>query len=483
MKSAAGFLIAVFSISLLWPTLAQAQVPSGCAEVPREDASPSLCAPPGSATLAVPAPASVVELKLPSGTPLRIALNERLRIRVQGQMVHGKVVDTVYAFDQPVIPAGSTVTGRIQRIDPVSRLHRVQSYMNANFTPPHTYQLAFDSVTLPGGVTRKLETTVSAGTAEVVHLVANTQKQADKKHNVATRAADEAKLETQTKIHDTIDEIKSPGKLHRLKQLVVSQSPYRPQYLEHGTRFTAVLNEPLDFGRTTRSQEQLAQLGGIPPADTLLHARLTAEISSATANRGNPVAAVLTEPVYSPDRHLLLPAETQIEGEVAQAKPAGKLHHNGELRVIFNRIATPQGVARPMQGSLEGLEADRAAGLKLDEEGGARATDGKTRYLSTGLTLLMAAAASRPDVEHGTTDAAGDPSVRAGAGVSGYGFSGSLITLAAHSQPVSIGFAAFGASVSLYRNFLSRGKDVTFVKDTPMEIGFAPPHSETTRPH
>ena len=119
----------------------------------------------------------------------------------------------------------------------------------------------------------------------------------------------------------------------------------------------------------------------------------------------------------------------------------------------------------------------------MDEEGGARATDSKTRYLSTGFALLMTAAAARPDVEHGTTDAAGDPGVRAGAGISGYGFAGSLIALATRSQPVSIGFAAYGASFSVYRNFLSRGKEVVFVKDTPMEIGFAPPHGEPPRTH
>jgi len=137
-----------------------------------------------------------------------------------------------------------------------------------------------------------------------------------------------------------------------------------------------------------------------------------------------------------------------------------------------------------MQGSVEGIEANRHAGLSLDEEGGAQATDSKTRYLSTGVALLLAAAASHTDNEHGTTDAAGDPGVRAGAGVSGSGITGTLISLAAKSQPVSMAFAAWGAGTSVYNNFLSRGKDVTFVKDTPLEIGFSEPHlklAETKR--
>jgi len=64
-----------------------------------------------------------------------------------------------------------------------------------------------------------------------------------------------------------------------------------------------------------------------------------------------------------------------------------------------------------------------------------------------------------------------------------FGCSSSLITLATRSQPVSIAFAAYGASFSVYRNFLSRGKEVVFVKDMPMEIGFAPPHGEPPRTH
>ncbi len=170
-----------------------------------------------------------------------------------------------------------------------------------------------------------------------------------------------------------------------------------------------------------------------------------------------------------------------IGGEVIKAERARKLHHNGDLRVIFNRIETPEGVVQPMQGAVEGMEADRRAGLKLDEEGGAQATDSKTRYLSTGFTILMAAAASHPDTEHGTTDSAGDPGVRAAAGATGSRFSGSLIALAARSQPVSMAFAAYGAGNSVYYNFLSRGHDVVFAKDTPMEIGFGEPHSKTAR--
>jgi hypothetical protein len=455
---------------------AQTAASFDCKENPREERAPLLCAPEPQENPAANVPDSVILLNLPAGTTLRVAIDKKVRITKAGEPVTAKLTEPVYAFDEAVIPAGSQVSGQVTNIDPVGARDKVFSYMNGDFSPFHKYQLEFDTVTLPSGEKRKITTSVSLGIAQPVHLVAGGGK--EKKQNAAAREVANAKAEAQGKVHDTIDEIKAPGKMHRVKEMLVAQSPYRRQYLETGTRFYASLSEPLDFGKTTRTAEQLADLGTSPAPDSVLHARLVAEVSSATAQRGNAISAMLTEPLFSADHHLVLPANSVIEGEVIKAKPARMLHHNGDLRVLFSRIETPEGVIQPMQGSVEGMEADRRAGLKLDDEGGAQATDSKTRYLSTGVALLLAAAASRPDVEHGTTDTAGDPSVRAGAGVSGSRITGSLIALAARSQPVSIGFAAYGAGTSVYSNFLSRGKDVVFVKDTPFEIGFSEPHAK-----
>jgi hypothetical protein len=256
----------------------------------------------------------------------------------------------------------------------------------------------------------------------------------------------------------------------------------------------AELNGPLDFGATTRTSEQLAAMGSEPVPDSTLKARLVAEVSSATATRGTPVTALLTEPFYSPTHQLILPANSRLVGEVVKAKAARKLHQNGELRVIFERIETSEEGAQAlaqvqrqtqaqaersqaMIGNLEGVEVDRRANMQLDEEGGARTTDSKTRYLSTGLAVMLAAAASHTEVEHGTTEMAG-PGVRTAAGGSGFRLTGALLSLVAKSTPVSLGIGAYGASMSIYANFLSRGHDVVLPKDTPMEIGFGPPHTK-----
>lgn len=475
-----------------------------CDEAPREDALVSLCVPPSSSEEDAAPPASEffarISLNLPNGTPLRIALDQRTRVDHPGEMVHGKVVETVYAFDQPVIPAGSIVSGRILSVSPVSGVKRTLAYANGSFSPFHKYEVTFEMLTLPEGRQFPIKTTVSLGTAEVVHLVSNPDRA--KQKSAAGPAAGNAKQEAKGKVqearaqvHETWQKITAPGRVHRFMQFLLSQSPYRRQYLEPGTRFVADLDAPLDFGETTRTGGQLAAVGGAPVPDSTLKARLVTEVSSATAVRGTAVTAILTEPLYSPAHQLILPANSRLVGRVLQAKPAHRLHHNGELRVIFERIETSeeavqalsqmqmqtqaenaQASSQAMAGNLEGLEVARSAHMKLDEEGGARTTDSKTRYLSTGLAVLLAAAATHPDGEHGTTDAAGDPGVRTAAGGSGFRLTGALLSLAVKSAPVSMAFGAYGASASIYSNFISRGQDVILPKDTPLEVGFGKPH-------
>src|SRR5579859_1050005 len=489
---------------------------AACDEAPREDATAFLCAPPSSAEesraaeVVALAPATI-PLTLPAGTPLRIALDRRTRISHAGEVVHGKVVETLYAFDQQVIPAGSVATGRVKSIARVPVLRRTMAYTNGDFSPYRKYEVTFDRVMLPDGKQLPITTTVMPGTAEVVHLVSNPAKQ----KGVAGQATDRAKAEAKGKIQeakeqarDSWQKLTAPGKMHRLKEFLLAQSPYRRQYLEPGTRFVADLDAPLGFGETTRTSEQLAAVGNEPVPDSTLKARLVAEVSSATSVRGTPVTAILTEPLYSPTHQLILPANSRLVGEVIKAKSARKLHRNGELRVVFERVETSEEAARAlaqlqlqaqalaertqaraehsqapgersqaMIGNLEGVEVDRRANIQLDEEGGAHTTNGKTRYLSSGLAVMLAAAASHTEVERGTTEMAG-PGVRTAAGGSGFRLTGALLSLVAKSTPVSVAIGAYGASMSIYANFISRGHDVILPKDTPLEIGFGPPHAK-----
>src|ERR1700730_8381445 len=502
--------------------IAEEQKYGGCLEAPAPDAPPSMCVPAlnknenaGDAievSEAAAKPAAKIDLVVPPGSTLRIALDQRTRISHPGDAVHGKVVETVYAFDQPVIPAGSIATGHVIKINSVPAMRRTMAYANGDLPQFRKYEVTFDTVTLPDGRRLPVATTVSGGTAEVVHLVSPS---AQKQKSVSQRATDAGKQEVKGKIqeakdqvHQSWEEASAPGRMQRLKRYLLAQSPYRHQYIELGTRFNADLDNALSFGEIQRTSDDFTALASALPPNTTLKARLLGEVSSATATRGTRVEAVLTEPLYSQSHQLILPVNRRIVGQVVQAKAAHKFHHNGELRLIFERIEIPAeaqraatetapklvaqndaNYSRPelthrnlrMTGNIEGVEVDRRDHMVLDEEGGARTTDSKTRYLSTGVAILLAAAASHSDGERGTVDSAGDPGVRTAAGGSGFRLVGALVSLGAKSQPVSMALGVYGASSSVYTNFLSRGHEVIFPKDTPLEIGFGSPHAAASQ--
>jgi len=413
-----------------------------------------------------------IRLVVSAGTPLRVALRERVRVKNPGEPVRGVLTNTVYAFDEGVIPVRTEVYGKITRVDPIPKKKRILALANGDFTPLISYGVTFDSLELPDGTRIAIATQVSSGTEEVVHLV--TDPRPAKKKNVLGQAAETAKKQVTDTAHSVSGNIKSPGRVDRIKRYLVAQLPFRRQYLEPGTRFNAVLEEPLEFGTAARTGEELAALGTPPAEGSVLDGWLANEVSSATAKPGTPVEAIITKPLFSPEQKLTIPAHSKVVGEVVKAEPARKLHHNGQLRVVLARIELPEGVVRPVRASLAGIEVDRAAGLVLDAESGVRARDGKARYASTALSIAIAVMAAQPDyTEPGTTDTVGDPGVRTLAGGSGMRLVGAVASLAVRSQVLYGALGVYGAACSVYSHFLSRGREVTLPKGTPVEIGFA----------
>ena len=249
----------------------QEQKHGGCLEAPAPDAPPSMCVAASDKNEnddnaeTTAKPTAKIDLVAPQGSTLRIALDQRTRISHPGDVVHGKVVETVYAFDQPVIPAGSIATGHVIKVDPVSGARRTMSYANGDFSPFHKYGVTFDTVTLPDGRQLPVATSVSAGTAQVVHLSTSAEKQ----KSAAQRAADAGKgkiQEAKDQIHQSWEQVTAPGKMDRLKRYIVAQSPYRHQYIEPGTRFNADLDSAISFGEIQRSSDDFTALANaLPP--------------------------------------------------------------------------------------------------------------------------------------------------------------------------------------------------------------------------
>lgn len=421
-----------------------------------------------------------IQLLVPAGTPLRVALEQRVRIRNVDEPVEAAVTHAVYAFDQEVIPVGSRLTGKITQINPVTKKRRFLGIMNGDFTPARAYEVEFDSLRLPDGRLIPITTEVSPGVAEVVRLVSDPEK--EKKKNPIAKAASDVKQQASDSVRGTIRSIKSPGRWERLKRFLAAQLPFRRQYIEPGTRFTAELEGPLDFGEVTRSTEELAELGAAPAEDSSLEARLAAEVSSATAQPGTPVEAIVTAPLFSEEEKLVFPAGSRLVGEVIHAKAARKLHRNGQLRVTFQRIELPDGLTRAVQASLASMEVDRAAGLHLDKEGGAEVTDSKARYLSTSFAVAAAALAAQREVEPGEAPET-NPGAQAAAGGTGFRLVGAITSFALGSPVFSTALGAYGAALSIHRNFLGRGRDVNLPEHTPLEISFGKPRPAPETPN
>ncbi|MDE3136605.1 MAG: hypothetical protein KGL59_08520 [Acidobacteriota bacterium] len=411
------------------------------------------------------APAGKIDLMVPSGTPLRVSLLKKVKISKVDDPVVAEVTEPVYSFDRVVIPAGSKVTGKVAQIIPATKFRRTEAILNGDFTPLKTAKVEFDTLILSDGARMPIETTVSPGIQDVIRLV--TKQDAPKKPGLVH----EAERAVDAQWHGAIHEVKTVASLHWLKKTALSELPYHRQYLGAGTVYEAELVHPLDFGKETIAPGALADYGDPPPPNSVVHARLLTALSSATAHKGTKVEAVMTKPLFSEDKHLLLPEGTQLLGEVVQVHPARGMHRNGLLRIAIRKMELPSGATAAVDASIQGLAVSRKSNIALDSEGGASVPERKQRYLDTALSLAIATSTFDSDagrVGHQN----GDLSNRGVAGGSGFRLVGLILGVAVQSRTVGQVLGIYGAGWSVYDHFIAHGRDVILAKDTPMTIGF-----------
>lgn len=421
---------------------------------------------------------AIVSLTVPKGTPLQVALDGEVRVRQVGQPIHGLLMQPIYAFDQLVIPAGTEVTGRISKIDPISKKQRFLSGLDANFSPTRQLELEFHDLILKDGKHIAIHTVVAPGSGQVLQLLnaGDTEKKKTVKDEASQKISD-AKQQARQEWNTAMQQVKAPGKKHRVERLAIAQLPVHPQYIDAGTLYFAELEDPLNFGSEPLSPKNAASLGSNPPPGSLVHALLVTPLNSGITPKGAEVEAVLSQPLFDGDK-LILPQGSRLKGSVVQVQPARYMHHNGQIRLVFHQLVPPNGATHEVAASFEGVQAGAGAHVKLDSEGGAQATTPKTRYLETGFALGLAAISASGDGD-------ADLSNKAAGGGNGFKLIGVGLGIAARSQPFGIAMGAVGASRSVYEHFISRGRDIDFPRDTAMEIGFGGrinPHEHPTDP-
>ncbi len=433
-----------------------------------------------------------VPLQVGSGTPLRLYLTQRVWFK-NGAAVHAKFAEPVWAFDRIVIPAGTAVNGRIAALDPVPRMQRIMAMVRGDFTPLKRAEVRFTSMSLPNGQSLAVDTIPSLGLASI-YLPPRPGKKT--KHRAAKPApsnpnskrarlrqflTQQAQSQANARSGGFLDFVRGPNKREWLENYCWSKLPYHPQWYRSGTRFDAVLEKPLGFGDITLDAKELNGLGSAAPSNSQALVRLTSTVTSADARPGDALTGVLSQPLFSADRHLLLPEGTRLIGKVTLARSARMFHRGGQLRFAFERAEVPALVAAAQPLRAERAEAQLTSGeaasgnVKVDSEGTARATESKTRFLRPLIAGLVAAKSMDNDAgkQNASAGANANYSGRALGGFSGFGLFG---TLAAYApRPVGSALGFYGLAWSVYSTVVSRGSEVTFEKNAPIEIRFGPP--------
>ncbi len=421
-----------------------------------------------------PAP-TTIPLAVPEGTPIKVALDKEVRLRTVGQPLHAKVIEPVYSFDKLVVPAGTEVTGQVSAIDGISKSKRTLAALDADFSPPRQIHVDFNDLVLKDGRHVPLHTIVTPGTGGVLQFVPANQKEKTgltaRGKKAASSKVNDAKQQARQDWANAKNQIHEPGKMHRLERYAMQQLPVRPQYIDQGTSFNADLQLPLDFGTEIIKPEALSAIGMTPPAGSVVHALLVTPLNSSTTKKGAPVDAVISQPLVVSDR-LFLPEGSHIKGSVLQVRPARRLGRNGQLRIVFHQVVPPSGLEEKIEASLEGVAVSKGEHLSLDSEGGAQVTTPRTRYLTTGIAVALAASSvGGGDHDRGASAGRGDAGPGAANGASGFKLIGTLVGLLARSRVVTSSFGFYGAGMSVYSHFLARGRDVVYPKDMSMLIG------------
>ena len=78
---------------------------------------------------------ATIPLTVPKGTAVQVVLDKEVRIQKVGQSVHGRLAESVYAFDKLVVPVGTEVTGQITQLEGISGGKRTLDALNAISLP------------------------------------------------------------------------------------------------------------------------------------------------------------------------------------------------------------------------------------------------------------------------------------------------------------------------------------------------------------
>ncbi|KAA6457949.1 TrbI/VirB10 family protein [Acidobacteria bacterium AB60] len=415
-----------------------------------------------------PEPAKPAAPVLPQGTVLQVEIPRNYPMK-SGETLEGRLVYSLFVDGHLAVPANTPVQGAVVALDPDKKT-RWHGRLRGDLTPFHTPRVQFNQIALPSGPV-SLVTTGAVTGAPVLHLAAPGASPhrsfVGKYWSLAKECA-----------HQQIAFFVDPGLGGRALQLLYQQLPYHPEHIPAHTAWTVELASPVALPGLSQA--------AAPPADTAIpghpeiwsvHALLAGRVTSATAKPGDPVQALVIEPVYDKDRQLVVPQGSTLVGRVTTAKSARSLGRNGKLRFTFQQVKFPPGnradeEGRTVQGALSGASPQSNAGLSLDAEGTVTPKSQSSVIAPLLLTMLAGRA----------LDNDGNLTAQTGVSSNGFGLVGRVVGIAAGNRNFAAGLGFYAAALSTYENFLRPGRDVDFPKDTRIEIETTPLRAPVLKP-
>ncbi len=245
---------------------------------------------------------SSIALVVAAGRPLRVSLDRRERVRGVGQPVTATLVEPVYSYDRIVLPAGTKVRGRVEKLEGLGKSARLRAALGGDFTPLRHARLQFNALVLPDGDEMRIAARVKSSAENVSLQVARSPK-------------------SRSDVHAK----RPPERFGR--RLRRSRNREEGATEEHGDRTAAVsssgtaaragdtveLLEPSNFGASVSTE--WAPAGSPLPPEAVLAARpITAlDSSNDSARHLHPRRA---HPAAVPaDHRLILPEGTELQGK------------------------------------------------------------------------------------------------------------------------------------------------------------------------
>jgi hypothetical protein len=397
-----------------------------------------------------------------------------------GASIQGHLLYPIYVDNRVVFPQGTKITGVVQSLDR-DRSRRINAMLGGDFTPFRIPRVRFTRILLADGSSLPIMTQPASSGAPVYRAVAPPPAKGGFLRQQINAGLDAARGDLAYFI--------APGKGDRLLQWVYSQLPYHPQRIEKETAWTVELASPLDLA----AQPAISATISAPPRHRhfwdvrspapeqprpgawRVEANLADGIGSETSTRGQPIHAVVAEPVRNTDGSIAVPQGALLNGSVTRVRPAHWFGRSGVLTFSFSQLALPDRETEVVQTRL--TEADSAQGIALNSEGEAKSRP-RDRVA---IPLILAIMASSPlDQDNGHFHHAARKNGTAGA--AGVGLLGTLVAASGGSPSFAAGIGYWGAARSVFGRWIARGQKITFPKDTRIVVETVPRRAQPMRP-